>query len=77
MGVLSGTVSLIGGHGTAIARSPRISGRRWPSRTPSMALIADVALGASHMAFIIVPRVAAFFIDLVNALTAPFFLGNF
>jgi ESS family glutamate:Na+ symporter len=137
---------------------PRISGTRWPSRTPSIALIAEVALGtflamslmsmqlwtlidlagpiltvltiqfliavsinlfivfpamgrtydaavvcagfggislgstptamanmsavaqrygASHMAFIIVPLVCAFFIDLVNALLIPFFLANF
>jgi ESS family glutamate:Na+ symporter len=137
---------------------PRISGRRWPTRTPSMALIADIALGtflamslmsmqlwtlidlawpiftilstqfaiavavnifvvfrvmgrnydaavvcsgfggislgstptamanmsavtkrygASHLAFIIVPLVCAFFIDLVNALLIPFFLANF
>ena len=33
--------------------------------------------GASHLAFIIVPLVAAFFIDLVNALLIPFFLANF
>ena len=33
--------------------------------------------GASHLAFIIVPLVAAFFIDLVNALMIPFFLANF
>ena len=137
---------------------PRFSGRRWPARTPAMALIADIALGtflamslmsmqlwtlidlagpiftilavqfaiavainifvvfpamgrnydaavvcsgfggislgatptamanmsavtqrygASHLAFIIVPLVAAFFIDLVNALLIPFFLANF
>jgi ESS family glutamate:Na+ symporter len=137
---------------------PRISGREWPSRTPAMALIADIALGtflamslmsmqlwtlidlavpiltilaaqfavavtvnlfvvfpamgrnydaavvsagfggislgatptamanmsavamrygASHLAFIIVPLVAAFFIDLLNALMIPFFLANF
>jgi ESS family glutamate:Na+ symporter len=137
---------------------PRISGRGWPSRTPAMALIADISLGTflamslmsmqlwtlidlalpiltilaaqfavvaalsllvvfrfmgrnydaavvsagfggyalgatpvamanmsavtiryggSHMAFIIVPLVAAFFIDLVNALMIPFFLANF
>jgi len=137
---------------------PRISGRRWPSRTPAMALIADVSLGtflamslmsmqlwtlidlagpiftilalqfavavavnifivfpamgrsydaavvsagfggislgstptamanmaavtnrygASHLAFIIVPLVCAFFIDLVNALLIPYFLSNF
>jgi len=137
---------------------PRFSGTRWPSRTPSMALIADIALGtflamslmsmqlwtlidlagpiftillaqfaiavamnmfvvfpvmgrnydaavvcsgfggislgstptamanmsavtqrygASHLAFIIVPLVCAFFIDLVNALLIPFFLAKF
>ena len=33
--------------------------------------------GASHLAFIIVPLVCAFFIDLVNALLIPFFLTNF
>ena len=137
---------------------PRISGRDWPSRTPAMALIADLALGTflamslmsmqlwtlidlagpiltilgaqfalavavalfivfpamgrdydaavvcsgfggislgstptamanmsavtqrygpSHLAFIIVPLVCAFFIDLVNALLIPFFLKSF
>jgi ESS family glutamate:Na+ symporter len=137
---------------------PRVSGRAWPTRTPAMALIADIALGtflamslmsmqpwtlidlagpiiailaaqftvavvvcifivfplmgrnydaavlsagfggfslgatptamanmaavtqhygASHMAFIIVPLIAAFFIDLANALLIPFFLANF
>ena len=137
---------------------PRLSGSRWPSRTPSMALIADVSLGtflamslmsmqlwtlidlagpiitillaqfmiavainlfvvframgrnydaavvcagfggislgstptamanmsavtqrygASHLAFIIVPLVCAFFIDLVNAVLIPFFLAKF
>jgi ESS family glutamate:Na+ symporter len=33
--------------------------------------------GASHMVFIIVPLVCAFFIDLVNGLLIPFFLANF
>lgn len=33
--------------------------------------------GASHLAFIIVPLVCAFFIDLANALMIPFFLQNF
>jgi ESS family glutamate:Na+ symporter len=137
---------------------PRISGREWPTRTPAIALIADVSLGsflamslmsmqlwtlidlagpiftilaaqfalavavnifivfrlmganydaavvcsgfggislgstptamanmaavaqrygASHLAFIIVPLIAAFFIDLVNALLIPFFFGHF
>ena len=137
---------------------PRITGRRWPARTPAIAMIADISLGtflamslmsmqlwtlvdlagpiftilaaqfviavavnifivfrvmgrnydaavicsgfggislgstptamanmsavtqrygASHLAFIIVPLVCAFFIDLVNALIIPFFLANF
>lgn len=137
---------------------PRISGTKWPSRKPAIALIADVSLGTflamslmsmqlwtlvdlagpiftilaaqfvvailinifivfkvmgqnydaavicsgfggislgstptamanmsavsqrygnSHLAFIIVPLVCAFFIDLVNALMIPFFLANF
>ncbi|MDD2600374.1 MAG: sodium/glutamate symporter [Kiritimatiellae bacterium] len=137
---------------------PRFSGMRWPTRTPSMALIADIALGtflamslmsmqlwalidlagpiftllaaqftialainifvvfplmgrtydaavvcagfggislgstptamanmsavtqrygASHLAFVIVPLVCAFFIDLVNAVLIPFFLTKF
>lgn len=137
---------------------PRLSGRKWPTRTPAMALIAEVSLGtflamslmsmqlwtlielagpivailgtqfavavainifivfrvmgrnydaavvcsgfggislgstptamanmaavtnrygASHLAFIIVPLVCAFFIDLVNAVMIPFFLANF
>jgi ESS family glutamate:Na+ symporter len=33
--------------------------------------------GASHLAFIIVPLVCAFFIDLVNSLLIPFFLAHF
>ncbi len=33
--------------------------------------------GASHLAFIIVPLVCAFFIDLVNAMLIPYFLGAF
>ena len=33
--------------------------------------------GASHLAFVIVPLVCAFFIDLVNAILIPFFLSNF
>ncbi len=33
--------------------------------------------GPSHLAFIVVPLVCAFFIDLANALLIPFFLTNF
>jgi ESS family glutamate:Na+ symporter len=139
------------------ASFPRLSGRSWPSRTPAIALIADISLstflamslmsmqlwvlvdlagpliailavqfllavavnvfvvfpslgknydaavvsagfggislgatptamanmsavtvryGASRLAFIIVPLVCAFFIDLFNALLIPFFLGR-
>ncbi len=36
-----------------------------------------VRCGALYLAFIIVPLVAAFFIDLANALLIPFFLANF
>ena len=45
----------------------------------AMANMSSVTIryGASHLAFIIVPLVAAFFIDLVNALMIPFFLSTF
>jgi len=33
--------------------------------------------GASHLAFIIVPLVCAFFIDIVNAIFIPLFLKSF
>jgi len=33
--------------------------------------------GASHLAFIVVPLVCAFFIDIVNAILIPFFLKLF
>jgi len=33
--------------------------------------------GASHLAFIIVPLVCAFFIDIVNAIFIPYFLKTF
>ena len=33
--------------------------------------------GHSNIAFIIVPLVCAFFIDIVNALLIPYFLNNF
>jgi ESS family glutamate:Na+ symporter len=49
------------------------------STPTAMANMSAVALryGASHVAFIIVPLVCAFFIDLVNALLIPFFLAHF
>jgi len=47
-----------------------------PTAMANMAAVTQ-HYGASHTAFIIVPLVAAFFIDLVNALLIPFFLNNF
>jgi len=47
-----------------------------PTAMANMSAVAQ-RYGASHMAFIIVPLVCAFFIDLVNALLIPFFLSHF
>ena len=47
-----------------------------PTAMANMSAVAQ-RYGASHLAFVIVPLVCAFFIDLVNALLIPFFLANF
>jgi len=47
-----------------------------PTAMANMAAV-TTRYGASNLAFIVVPLVCAFFIDLVNALLIPFFLGNF
>ena len=47
-----------------------------PTAMANMSAVAQ-RYGASHQAFIIVPLVCAFFIDLVNAFLIPFFLTNF
>ena len=47
-----------------------------PTAMANMAAVTQ-RYGASHLAFIIVPLVCAFFIDLVNAILIPFFLANF
>ena len=47
-----------------------------PTAMANMAAVTQ-RYGASHLAFIIVPLVCAFFIDLVNALLIPFFLSHF
>jgi ESS family glutamate:Na+ symporter len=47
-----------------------------PTAMANMAAVTN-RYGASNLAFIIVPLVCAFFIDLVNALLIPFFLNNF
>jgi len=47
-----------------------------PTAMANMSAVAK-RYGASHLAFIIVPLVCAFFIDIVNALLIPFFLSHF
>jgi ESS family glutamate:Na+ symporter len=47
-----------------------------PTAIANMAAVTH-RFGASHRAFIIVPLVGAFFIDLTNALVIPFFLRTF
>ncbi len=47
-----------------------------PTAMANMSAVAQ-RYGASHLAFIIVPLVCAFFIDLANALLIPYFLANF
>lgn len=47
-----------------------------PTAMANMSAVAQ-RYGASHLAFIIVPLVCAFFIDLVNALLIPLFLSHF
>ena len=47
-----------------------------PTAMANMAVVTQ-RFGASHRAFIIVPLVSAFFIDIANALLIPFFLRNF
>jgi ESS family glutamate:Na+ symporter len=47
-----------------------------PTAMANMSAVAH-RYGASHMAFIVVPLVCAFFIDLANALIIPFFLARF
>ncbi|WP_295406062.1 sodium/glutamate symporter [uncultured Thiocystis sp.] len=47
-----------------------------PTAMANMAAVTQ-RFGPSHRAFIIVPLVSAFFIDLVNALVIPFFLRTF
>jgi len=61
-------------------------GGRWMFKLPwssyTVSFPASLALklnryGPSHLAFVIVPLVCAFFIDLVNAVMIPFFLSSF
>jgi ESS family glutamate:Na+ symporter len=47
-----------------------------PTAMANMAAVTQ-RYGASHLAFIIVPLVCAFFIDIINAFMIPYFLANF
>ncbi len=47
-----------------------------PTAMANMSAVAT-RYGASHLAFIVVPLVCAFFIDIANALLIPFFLTHF
>ena len=47
-----------------------------PTAMANMAAVTQ-RFGVSHRAFIIVPLVSAFFIDLANAIMIPFFLRTF
>ena len=47
-----------------------------PTAMANMSAVSN-RYGPSHLAFVIVPLVCAFFIDLVNAVMIPFFLSNF
>lgn len=70
---------LMGRNYDAAVISAGFGGISLGSTTTAMANMAAVTqrYGASHLAFIVVPLVCAFFIDLVNAFEIPFFLAHF
>ena len=70
---------LMGRNYDAAVVSAGFGGVTLGSTPTAMANMAAVTqrFGPSHRAFIIVPLVSAFFIDLVNALVIPFFLRTF
>jgi ESS family glutamate:Na+ symporter len=70
---------LMGRNYDAAVVSAGFGGISLGSTPTAMANMSAVAkrYGASHLAFVIVPLVCAFFIDLVNAVLIPFFLVNF
>jgi len=70
---------LMGRNYDAAVVSAGFGGVSLGSTPTAMANMAAVTqrFGPSHRAFIIVPLVSAFFIDLVNAMVIPFFLGIF
>jgi ESS family glutamate:Na+ symporter len=70
---------LMGKNYDAAVVSAGFGGVSLGSTPTAMANMAAVThrFGASHRAFIIVPLVSAFFIDLTNAMVIPFFLRTF
>ncbi len=70
---------LMGRNYDAAVVSAGFGGISLGSTPTAMANMSAVAkrYGASHLAFVIVPLVCAFFIDLVNAVLIPLFLTNF
>ena len=70
---------LMGGNYDAAVVAAGFGGVSLGATPTAMANMAAVTqrFGPSHRAFIIVPLVSAFFIDLVNAMLIPFFLRTF
>lgn len=70
---------LMGRNYDAAVVSAGFGGISLGSTPTAMANMSAVAkhYGASHLAFIVVPLVCAFFIDIVNAILIPFFLKTF
>jgi ESS family glutamate:Na+ symporter len=70
---------LMGPNYDAVVVAAGFGGISLGSTPTAMANMAAVTqrYGASHMAFIVVPLVCAFFIDLANAFAIPFFLARF
>jgi ESS family glutamate:Na+ symporter len=70
---------LMGKNYDAAVMAAGFGGVTMGSTPTAMANMAAVTqrFGPSHRAFIVVPLVSAFFIDLANAVAIPFFLGNF
>ena len=86
LGLFAGSVSLAGGHGTAIAWGQEAAeagiaggfcGLGMGATPVAIANMNAVTLkhGPSFKAFLVIPLVGAFFIDILNAVIIKFFLG--
>lgn len=86
IGLITGSVTLTGGHGTAGAWGPDFETKyglvgatglgATPTAVANMQSITHT-FGASHKAFLIVPMVGAFFVDLINAAILTGFVNFF